>query len=218
MGVVIDWSDAEAAGLNLAVGEHKAGELLKGCKVHWQCSFQLIANRTASSKNKQKEKVFLAIANQIQKQDATTCFEILCGVRTVNELIKLNIEISQEDVDYVDNNCDWSMAKHWAEWWSKAPHLRRLCKAFTMIEQDVWSKYPATTNAVKYKNKDCTSDTPQCIKLAVISMYNVDKVVCLKHIAEEEGVSLSYRSRSEEARRTSARKKAKAKSQKPRSV
>ena len=43
---------------------------------------------------------------------------------------------------------------------------------------------------------------------------HVDKVVCLKHIAKEEGVSLSYRSRSEEARseearRTSARKKQK---------
>ena len=38
LGVVIDWSDAEAAGLNLAVGEHKAGELLKGCKVYWQRS------------------------------------------------------------------------------------------------------------------------------------------------------------------------------------
>ena len=116
--VVIDWGDAEAAGLNLGVGEHKAGELLKGCKVHWQRSCQLIANRIASSKNKQKEKVFLAIANQIRKQDAAkivACFESLCGVRTVNELVKLNIEISQEDADYVDNNCDWSMAKHWAE-------------------------------------------------------------------------------------------------------
>ena len=106
MGVVIDWSDAEAAGLKLAVGEHKAAELLKGCKVHWQRSCQRIANRIASSKNKQKEKeVFLAIANQIQKQDAikiVACFETLCGVRTVNELVKLNIEISQEDADYVD--------------------------------------------------------------------------------------------------------------------
>ena len=121
-------------------------------------------------------------------------------------LVKLNIEISQKDADYVDNNCDWSMVKHWAEWWSKASHLRRLCKAFTMMEQDVWSKYPATTNAVKCKNKDCTSDSPHCIKLAAISVYNVDKVVCLKHIGEEEGVSLPYHTRSEEARRTSARK------------
>ena len=37
-------------------------------------------------------------------------------------------------------------------------------------------------------------------------MYKLDKVVCLKHIAAEEGVSLSYCSRSEEARRISARK------------
>ena len=42
----------------------------------------------------------------------------------------------------------------------------------------------------------------------MISVYNIDKVVCLKYIAEEEGVSLSYRSRSEEAR-TSTRKKQK---------
>ena len=126
-------------------------------------------------------------------------------------MVKLNIEISQEDADYVDNNCDWSMVKHWAEWWSKASHLRRLCKAFTMMEQDVWSKCPATTNAVECKNKDCTSDTPQCIKLAMISVYKVDKVVCLKHIAAEEGVSLPYHSRSdhEEARRTSVRRKQK---------
>ena len=114
------------SGLKKAVGEQKAEELLKGCKVHWQRSCQRIANRVAY---KQKEKdIFLAIANQILKQDAiktVACFETLCGVRTVNELVKLNIdsEISQEDADYVDNNCDWSLAKHWAEWWSKASHL-----------------------------------------------------------------------------------------------
>ena len=73
-----------------------------------------------------------------------------------------------------------------------------------MMEQDIWSKCPATTNAFECKNKDCTSDTPQGIKLAMISVYKVDKVVCLKHIAAEEGVSLSYCSTSEEARRTSA--------------
>ena len=117
--------------------------------------------------------------------------------------------MSQKDANYVDNNCDWSMAKHWAEWSSKAPHLKRLCKAFTTMEHDVWSKCPATTNAVECKNKDCTLDVPQCIKLAMISVYKLDKVVCLKHIAAEEGVSLSYRIRSEEARRASARKKQK---------
>ena len=54
LGVVIDWSFAEAAGLNLAVGEHKAAESLKGCKVHWQHSCQRIANRIASSRRRKK--------------------------------------------------------------------------------------------------------------------------------------------------------------------
>ena len=91
----------------------------------------------------------------------------------------------------------------------KASHLRRLCKAFTaieVIEQDVWSKCLATANAVKHRNKDCAS---QYIKLTMISVYKIDTIVCLKHIAAEEGVSLSYRSRSEEARRTSVKNKSK---------
>ena len=91
----------------------------------------------------------------------------------MNELVKLKIEISKEDADYIDNNCKRCMAKHWAKWWSKAPHLKRLCKAFTMMEQDVWLKCPATTNAVECENKDCTSDTPQCIKLAMISVLRI---------------------------------------------
>ena len=34
LGVVIQWCNTELADLNLAVGEHKTAELLKGCKVH----------------------------------------------------------------------------------------------------------------------------------------------------------------------------------------
>ena len=45
---------------------------------------------------------------------------------------------------------------------------------------------------------------PQCLKLAMIKVYKVDKVACLKHIAAEEGTVLSYRSRTEESRRMQA--------------
>ena len=47
----------------------------------------------------------------------------------------------------------------------------------------------------------CQSDVPQSLKLAMIKVYKVDKVACLKHISAEEGAGLSYRSRTEEARR-----------------
>ena len=60
------------------------------------------------------------------------------------------------------------------------------------------------TNAVERRNNDCKSDTPQCLKLVMIKVYKVDKVACLKHMTAQEGVALSYRSRSEEARRNNA--------------
>ena len=43
--------------------------------------------------------------------------------------------------------------------------------------------------------------TPQCLKVAMINVYII---ACLKHITAKEGVTLSYRSRSEEARRNNA--------------
>ena len=66
---------------------------------------------------------------------------------------------------------------------------------------------PSTTNAVERKNKDCKSDSPQCLKLAMIKVYRVDKLACLRHLAAEGGVSISYRSRTEESRRAAAAKK-----------
>ena len=75
------------------------------------------------------------------------------------------------------------------------------------MDEDVWKKCPSSTNAVERKNKDCKSDSPQCLKLAMIKVYKVDKVACLKHIAAEEGVILSYRSRTEDSRRMAAKKK-----------
>ena len=38
-------------------------------------------------------------------------------------------------------------------------------------------------------------------------MYKVDKVTCLKHTAVVDGIILSYRSKSEEARRMTAKKR-----------
>ena len=56
MGVVTDWSDAEINGLRMAVGKETAEKLLKGCKVHWQCSCQHVADKVAKSKDRKWEK------------------------------------------------------------------------------------------------------------------------------------------------------------------
>ena len=82
-----------------------------------------------------------------------------------------------------------------------------LSAVFSPMVEKIWSKCPSTTNAVERKNKDCKSDNPKSLKMAMTNVYKIDKVVCLKHIGAQEGISLTYRSRSEEARKTAARKK-----------
>ena len=87
------------------------------------------------------------------------------------------------------------------------------------MEDDIWqwkmifgsNVQVASTNAIECRNKDCKSDTPQCLKclkLSIIKIYKIDKVACLKHNITVKG-GLSYRSRSEEARRSNALSKQK---------
>ena len=76
-----------------------------------------------------------------------------------------------------------------------------LSKSFSNMDDDIWEQCPSSTNAVERRNRDCKSDTPQCLKLAMIKVYKVDNVACLRHIAVKEGIVLSCRSRSEESRR-----------------
>ena len=58
-GLIVDWSDAQIKGLQLAVGSEKAEMLLKGCKVHWIRSCQRVAEKVAFSCNKQRERNFV---------------------------------------------------------------------------------------------------------------------------------------------------------------
>lgn len=84
-----------------------------------------------------------------------------------------------------------------------------LSAIFTVMDKEVWKSCPSTTNAVERRNKDCKSDTPGSLKLAMMKVYKVDEVACLKHITAESGVSLTYRSTTEEARRRDALRKQK---------
>jgi len=50
------------------------------------------------------------------------------------------------EVQFVDNKCDWSAAKNWAEWWMRSNHFQWLCYT-KIIPPEVWDKYPSTKNA-----------------------------------------------------------------------
>ena len=78
-------------------------------------------------------------------------------------------------------------------------HLKMLSQIYSDMSSSVWN-CPSSTNAVERKNKDCKSDKAP-LKLARISVY---KLACFKHMAAEEGTSISYRRKTEEARKANA--------------
>ena len=176
LGVVTDWSDAEISGLKIVVGKSMADTLLKGCKVHWQRSCQRVADRIMSSDQRQREKGFLPkIVSKIPKLvspvSIVACFETLCGVRSVKQLLdKIPSLCSNDDAKFVDESCDWSAAKQWEQWWARCDHLKMHSRAFSRMDYSTWDQCPSTTNAVECKNKDYKSDIPQCLKSAMIKV------------------------------------------------
>ena len=109
-GIVTDWSDAEIRGLKTAVGKNMAEKLLKGCKVHWQRSCQRVAEKVLSSQERGREKkIVLQNTSKIQTLDSSVsiiaCFEALCGVRPVAELLKIIPTLCESDnARFIDDN------------------------------------------------------------------------------------------------------------------
>ena len=83
-GIVLDWSDAEVAGLRAAaIGEDLTRKVLKGCKVHWNRSWQLVRDQVASSSSKPYlEKLLL----QLQTFQLVIKL-VLCGVHHACSLL-----------------------------------------------------------------------------------------------------------------------------------
>ena len=126
--------------------------------MHWQ----QVAEKIVSSGDEAKEKsVFMKICSQIQQLDSSVsiiaCFEALCGVRPVTELQKLIPAICKiEDARFIDSDCDWSSAKHWAQWWARCDHLKMLSKAFSSMEGDIWKQCPSMQWNVEIENARAT--------------------------------------------------------------
>ena len=194
IGILTDWSDAETNGLRQAVGKTVAENLLRGCSVHWNCFCQRVADRVA--KRKEEKSIYLKVCYTIPKLttavEVVAYFEALCGVRSLNELSKKvqTLKLTKEEIESIHKKCDWSIAKHWAQWWARCEHLKMLTEVFTSMDITIWRKCPTTANAVERKNKDCKCDNPGNLKLAMMKVYKLDKVASLKHIAAEQNISL----------------------------
>ena len=158
--------------------------------------------------------IFSKIASQIPRipmargEYVCDCFKVLCNEESANK-IKSVLGLSQQEVDFIDKSCNWSIAKNWAEWWMRSSHLRMLHKDFSLMDSSAWDRYPSTTNAVEHRNAECKSKQPVALQHALTNVYRLDKCVCAKHLAalaiDGCTCSVSYRDKSENARRSAAK-------------
>lgn len=216
-GIVIDWSAAEMKGLKLAIGDEHANKLLKGCRVHWIRSCQRVCDRICKSSI--EKNVFKTLSTAItclkKPTNIIACFQALCGERSVASMTSIVTSLNSKDAKYVDKYSDWSAASHWASWWSTEEHLRMLCLPFSEMTSQVWTSCPSTSNAVERKNAECKEKHPLPLKAAMINVYNIDRAVCCKHIAALKKSSISYRSKTDEARAADAQRRKKERNTKP---
>ena len=115
-----------------------------------------------------------------------------------------SLPVTKTEAAWTDKKCNWSVAEHWASWWSKPEHLKMLCAPFADMSAETWELCPATTNAVERKNAECKENQPLPLKVALANMYKLDKAVCFKHIASLKGISITYPSKTAESRANEA--------------
>ena len=215
VGVIVDWSDAEAQGLRLAVGNDLADKLLKGCQVHWIRSFQRVSAKVAKLGNPEKQKIeveaFKLVAFAITKAKAMDqvlkLFQALCGREKLADMEHIVPGIEGHHINIVDGCSDWTSATNWVQWWTCLPHLRMLCPCFSYMDSSTWKMAPPTTNAVERKNLDSKTSCVLDLKSALIRIYKLDKSVCLQYIAASESVRLTCRESTSEARKADTERK-----------
>jgi len=202
-GIVVDWSDTERAGLIKALGSELAGRLLRGCAVHWARSYQRVAARITStvpsSKKTLAREAFEIIAQGIPNLKSTDevqkCFEVLKGEKPVSTIGEMVPRLTDSHISIVTNECNWSGAKAWVNWWTRPYHLKMLCKCQSDMTSSTWKACPSTTNAVERHNLASKSPHAVSIMHAMVDVYRMDKAVIMEHLAALEGTSTSYRDR-----------------------
>ena len=62
-------------------------------------------------------------------------------------------------------------------------HLQMLHKDLSLMDNDIWDRCPADTNAVERKKQYSKDKIPQQLQSVMINLYKADKYMCTKHMA-----------------------------------
>ena len=80
------------------------------------------------------------------------------------------------------------------EWWTRPTVLKKLCKAYSLIDVDDWDELPGTNNPVESINRQSTPTNVKFVSLKPLleHFYLEDRWQAALQVAAEAGVTISY--------------------------
>ena len=192
--ILLDFDEAEANGFKETFGE-EISTILRGCSVNFLRSAMRIANSSVASVGYQ---IFMSIAKLIPENSSQTivkmAFKILSGAEPFTNLSTSLLpplcSITIGEVDTVR----WSRAQTWVEWWTRPTVLKKLCRAYSLIDEDDWDELPGTNNPVESINRQSTPTNVKSVSLKPLleHFYLEDRRQAAMQVAAEAGVTISY--------------------------
>ena len=146
----------------------------------------------------------MAIAKCIPEEPSTdriqTCFDVLCGVKTFQELSSyLPPNFSKLNASEVETS-GWKHAVTWVDWWRWPRVLKKLSKAYTTLTVAEWDDLPATTNPVESINRQSIPSNVKQVSL-IEHLYLEDKRQAILQVASEANITISYYTKNRERKR-----------------
>ena len=185
--IMVDFSDAEDAGLRKALGEDFVNRVLRGCDFHYKQS--LVSETTP------QQELFLSLAKRIPdatQEEVFEIFSVLKGEKPVASIVDFLPE-NQREASVLVRNDKWTGARHWVDWWLRENHLKKLCKAFRDTPEEVWENSQATNNPVESINRTSKTVHLCSLKEALQHVYLEYRRTAFLLLATWDGRSVTYR-------------------------
>jgi len=204
--ILIDFDDAEANAFVESFGQ-PISNLLRGCSVHFIRSTLRVGKVVNHSTTSFGYHIFMTIAKRIPDESSIdrvqTCFDVLCGVKTFQELSGyLSPNLSKLSASEVETS-GWKHAETWVDWWRRPRVLKKLCKAYTALTAAEWDDLPATTNPVESINRQSIPSNVKQVSLKPLieHLYLEDKRQAILQVASEANITISYHTKKRERKR-----------------
>ena len=198
--ILVDFDDAEANAFMECFGKD-VSNILRGCAVHFVRSAMRVAKLVNSSSLSPGYHIFMSIAKRIpdepSMQRVDTAFKVLCGLESF-EIFKdqLPPNLRKYNATEIDT-IRWKDIETWADWWQRPQVLKKLSKAYSLLNSDEWDDLPATTNPVESINRQSVPQNVKSVSLKplVEHIYLEDRRHAILELATSRNITIEYQTK-----------------------